>query len=177
MIKMRQLFVLCLLIISAFSCTKDDEQSASEFEDLVTDVYTVGYEDEGTTRSAKLWKNGIATSLTDGGNKTTANSLFVSGNDVYVVGTGSNGVDDIGMIWKNGVPIKLTERLRSYANSVFVSGSDVYVLGYISNGTTSIATVWKNEESMNLFDGIESIDLNSIFPLRLILPRRWFFFV
>ena len=47
-------------------------------------MYIVGY--EGNV--AKYWKNGVATSLTDGIKSTDATDIFVSGNDVYVAGRG-----------------------------------------------------------------------------------------
>jgi len=42
-----------------------------------TDVYVAGFENNGTKDVAKVWKNGVATSLTDGTNWATARSIFV----------------------------------------------------------------------------------------------------
>lgn len=65
------------------------------------DTYVVGYENPGAISTpngtggynvvgrpniAKLWKNGVATSLTDGTKQALAYSVFVSGSDVYVAG-------------------------------------------------------------------------------------------
>ena len=42
-----------------------------------TDVYVAGYENNGTKDVAKVWKNGVGTSLTDGSNWAIARSIFV----------------------------------------------------------------------------------------------------
>jgi hypothetical protein len=49
----------------------------------VTGNYTVN---EFGVFYAKIWKNGIATALTDKTKQSAANSVFVAGNDVYVTG-------------------------------------------------------------------------------------------
>ena len=66
-----------------------------------SDVYAVGYEDvNGGNTIAKLWKNGVEQSLTDGTNPASASSVYVYNNDVYVVGHEINfGI----RLWKNGV--------------------------------------------------------------------------
>ena len=42
-----------------------------------SDVYVSGYEIIGTNGVAKLWKNGVATSLTNGTNDAYASAVFV----------------------------------------------------------------------------------------------------
>jgi hypothetical protein len=81
--RLKTLFAL-LLISFSFSCSKndvgDDKKEIIEIPDPVTDVYAVGYESNGIIDIAKIWKNGEATNLTDGTNKTFATSVFVTQN-------------------------------------------------------------------------------------------------
>jgi hypothetical protein len=127
-------------------------------------VFAVGYEYYGTNSVAKIWKNGVATALTDG-TKSAANSVFVVGSDVYVAGYENNGNNDVAKVWKNGVPTALTDGTKwAGANSVFVVGSDVYVAGYEFNGTNkAFAKVWKNGVPTALTDGTKWAEANSVF--------------
>ena len=44
---------------------------------FIADVYVTGYENNGAFDVAKVWKNGVATSLTNGSNQAFAFSIFV----------------------------------------------------------------------------------------------------
>jgi hypothetical protein len=121
------------------------------------DIYVAGNEYTslvGGFSVAKVWKNGIATNLTNGLTDASANSVFVSGSDVYVAGYENNvaGTSTIAKLWKNGVGINLSLGNNfARANSVFVSGSDVYVAGFESDATgTHVAKIWKNGIPSNL---------------------------
>jgi hypothetical protein len=46
-------------------------------EDESPDVYVAGFESNGSKEVAKVWKNGVATSLTNGINNARVKSLFV----------------------------------------------------------------------------------------------------
>ena len=86
-----------------------------------TDVYAVGYESNGIKDVAKVWKNGVATALSNGTNDEYANSVFVFGTDVYVAGTEFPGTNYIAKFWKNGVVTLLTNGLNyAEAASIFV---------------------------------------------------------
>ena len=108
------------------------------------DVYAASVENGVAT----VWKNGIATSLAEGGNG--AFSLYVSGSDVYVAGSVVDQTNTVGVatVWKNGVATLLTDGSNSAsATSVYVSGNDVYVVGYQINDNNNhkyVATLWKN---------------------------------
>jgi hypothetical protein len=127
----------------------------------VADIYVAGV--EGT---AKVWKNGVATNLSNAVDSSDAVSVFVSGSDVYAAGS----VGNIAKVWKNGIATNLTNGVNSFgeASAVFVVGNDVYVAGTehatITNNN-SIARVWKNGISMgiNLSNGIISSNAYSVF--------------
>lgn len=64
--------VIFLLIFSlVLSCSSNDSGSDSSSET----VFVVGYE-QGPKKVAKLWKNGVATDLTDGTINAYANSVL-----------------------------------------------------------------------------------------------------
>jgi hypothetical protein len=122
------------------------------------DVYVAGHiYIEGLGETPTVWKNGIATSLTNTVNKPypyDAESVFVVGNDVYVAGSSYNDINLnvnpylIPTVWKNNVAINLnltSPLIGGNARSVFVVGADVYVAG--TSGTVNsfgFPTVWKN---------------------------------
>ncbi|MBA3673788.1 MAG: hypothetical protein H0W75_02340 [Chitinophagaceae bacterium] len=78
-----------------------------------------GIEVIGNTKVAKIWKNGVATSLSDGTKDASAYSVFVSGSDVYVAGKEEAGSITIAKLWKNGVATSLSTA-NSGALGVFV---------------------------------------------------------
>jgi hypothetical protein len=123
-----------------------------------TDVYVAGSQQIQGSGGATVWKNGVATILSNG--FSDANSVFVSGTDVYVAGSlgGSAAV-----LWKNGVATNLSNVNGRHAKSVFVYGTDVYVSGDQSGGTNNIATIWKNGLPINLSDGTTKAVANSIY--------------
>lgn len=107
-----------------------------------SDVYLVGSDGYNW----KLWKNGVATTLTGIDN---ASAVFVSGTDVYVAGYAiTAGAQDRAVLWKNGVVTDLTDgSFYAQAKSVFVDGSDVYVTGVEADGPalhSLVAKLWKN---------------------------------
>jgi hypothetical protein len=128
-----------------------------------TDVYAVGYESLTTYRPfdqtapiriAKLWKNGVATTLSNTVLGGEATSVVVSGTDVYITGieVGAAHVTTIGYslsarLWKNNVsvPLNSINTADTFATSVFVVGTDVYVAGYgIAYREMYKARYWKN---------------------------------
>ena len=86
-----------------------------------TDVYVGGSESNGTVNVAKIWKNGVASSLTNGTNVAAVISVFVFGTDVYAAGGEFNGTKFVAKIWKNGAVTSLTNGLNDAgAYSIFV---------------------------------------------------------
>jgi hypothetical protein len=121
-------------------------------------VYVVGTEENASgINIAKLWKNGVATNLSNG----HALSVFVSGSDVYCAienyGTAS--------LWKNGNITNLPfGTFFAFANSVFVSGTDVFVVGQASNNSTAnTAKIWKNGVITSLTNGTYNAIARSIY--------------
>jgi len=109
-------------------------------------VYVAGVEYVNGNGIAKVWKNGVATPLTNGQQDAQAYSVFLAGNDVHVAGNESNGTETDAKIWKNGQPTATfsTGVHSAYALSVYVSGNDIYVSGIENNGSVEVAKVWKN---------------------------------
>ncbi len=153
-----------LVFIFLSSCKKEDVSSGNPPvtppANIEADVYVAGYSFNGKANVATLWKNGVATDLTDGTNGAVANSVFVKGTDVYVAITEvrANGVS-VAKLWKNGVTTVLDAGVaddlgKTYAaaNAVFVNENTVYIAGYrqmsIIEGNSPtphvfrVATVW-----------------------------------
>ena len=109
------------------------------------DVYVAGDEDNATVRVAKVWKNGIATSLTDGTKTASANAITVANGDVYVTGYEDDGVKNVAKNWKNGVQtgaVLGNNTGGSRAKGIAVFGSIIYSVGYQNNGSRNLAQIW-----------------------------------
>ena len=142
-----------------------------------SDIYVVGYETDGDVyisstlvpsryKVAKLWKNGVATRLTDGKHHADARALVLSGADIYIAGRegttnypvgGVNGFS-AAKVWKNGVGTALSG-LTGYglASALTVVDGDVYVAGYQQIGNSFVAaTYWKNGAAYPLTNGASS---------------------
>jgi hypothetical protein len=88
------------------------------------DVYAAGieFQDAGSRGLATVWKNGVATLLTDGTQDARAFSVAVSGADVYVAGRTNPPGKYVAVIWKNGVATPLTDSApEAVASSVVVN--------------------------------------------------------
>lgn len=160
------LFVLATMMIS---CGKDEAS-----DKIIPDVYVAGYEYSGVAPGvapgAKYWKNGVATSLTDGVNISGAYSIDISDTNVYVAGYRLNGSSQfVATYWKNGEAVNLTDGERNaVAYSIAVSGNDVYVAGVewsypvLGSSIMTRAIYWKNGARVNLTDGTKHARANSI---------------
>ena len=134
---MKKIF-FAFILISIISCKK--ETSANY------DIYVVGIEANSTnlnntTYKAMLWKNGVATELSNNG---VANSIFVANSDVFVAGS----ISSAAVLWKNNVVQILCD--TGNATNVYVSGTDVYVTGNEKIDGQYYSRVWKNGINLNL---------------------------
>ncbi len=181
---------LCTLIIMGFvliftnSCKKDENNSNSNPNSNTTfpksDI--VGYEFNGKMNVAEYWKDGVATSLSDGVKNEEALSVFVSGTDVYAAGFEDDTVgslyDDptkMPKYWKNGVAVPLNviyfggaiSGTNGIANSIFVQGGNVYVVGYEEDGSCNdyAAAIWENSGAPVILSNPDNEDAqaNSVF--------------
>ena len=86
-----------------------------------SDVYVAGSEQIGSTSYARLWKNGVMSTLSAGINA-SAQSVSVLGTDVYVAGYEYGTTNrPIAVYWKNGSKTQLTNGTNyAGAYSIFV---------------------------------------------------------
>lgn len=132
-------------------------------------VYVAGYEYTGKT-TAKIWKNGVATTLSsDATNGCILEDMVVVGDDVYAIGVNrySNdaSVPTVAVLWKNGQVTKFTDG-KNYVGltKLFVSGSDVYVGGVEYNSAQiAVAKMWKNGTPVTLSDGTNNTYVYGLF--------------
>lgn len=69
------------------------------------DIYVTGFQWTSTSTSKlKMWKNGIATNITNGTNSVIGNDIFIKGNDIYIAGNEDGKIT----YWKNGTATYLT---------------------------------------------------------------------
>jgi len=113
-------------------------------------VYIAG----GIDNNAVLWKDGVATLLTN--NPANSNKYayavktLVYNNDVYVLGNEEDSVAAAGYVttiklWKNGILTNITSGLtEAYGSGLDVYNGDVYIAGYEKNGIQTIGKIWKN---------------------------------
>lgn len=119
------------------------------------DVYVMGY----IGNVATVWKNGVATSVSDGKLFPYVNAGFVSGNDVYVAGSQYTGPDPFGgnyyvpTLWKNGIKMSYNTVDDPFGKYLYVSGNDVYQGGVVQVGAYGQITVWKNGKATPVNDG------------------------
>jgi len=164
MSRIKKLSIL-LFVFSIMSCSNsNDDSSNNEEKASVKDIYVCGYEKKSSTGRfiATVWKNGIATSLTNGTNNAVVNDVAVAGNDVYAVGfeEDANGVQTA-RLWKNGLQASLPSTPGSLASKVVVNGENVYVLGRAIENNSYVQKMWKNGIISTLPDDRRSIAVNN----------------
>ena len=155
----QRLFTAAIILLCLNSCSKKDNSIPQTSPILPSGPITAN-------KIAKIWKNGIATSITDGSKNAQANSVYVVGNDIYVAGYESNGTNKVAKVWKNGIATSLTDGSgNSEGLSICVSGSDVYVAGseYDSRAGGTKAVLWKNGVATYFTDGQWLATANSVY--------------
>ncbi len=127
-----------------------------------TDVYASGYGFDPTYSYtvAKIWKNGVVSSLSSNPYDASVTSLFVSGTDVYGAGYEGNASGEDAKVWKNGVAVLTTP---DEAYSVYVSGTDVYAVGMVLISGAPSAMMWKNGVATSLAPGAPASVAQSVF--------------
>jgi hypothetical protein len=87
------------------------------YPQLTYDVYVGGEDDIYAT----IWKNGVATHLTDASAFGGVNEVYVVGNDVYAAGYETKNGKTSAKLWKNGTATSLTNGTNdAEARSIFV---------------------------------------------------------
>lgn len=75
--------VLPLLALIFIACKKNAPKDGTETKNV--DIYAAGYERNELMKTvAKVWKNGVATDLSNGNFNAVANAIAVSGTDIYL---------------------------------------------------------------------------------------------
>lgn len=120
------------------------------------DVYVLGSEQDSTVNgwvsTIKLWKNGVATNITNGTSQADGMGLDVYNGDVYICGEEATGNTTIPKLWKNGVVTNLPKDTFDYAapTNIKVVNGEVYISGTATRSTngnnvqSSRAFYWKN---------------------------------
>ena len=72
-------FSICFVSsLTLVSCSKDDDAPLVPIAINTSGVYVAGHEFNGVEIVAKLWKNGVATNLSDGTKTAYTTSVFVT---------------------------------------------------------------------------------------------------
>ena len=121
---MKKIILAISIFTLVLSCSKEDTPTVEQEKPV--DFYAVGgnYPTSGSSR-AILWKNGVATFLTDGTYQARAYSVYVDQGNTYVVGE-ENGQ---ARYWKNGVLQDMGILTADYFTNVQVVNNKVYILG------------------------------------------------
>ena len=121
------------------------------------DIFVLGSEQlrrSGEWAKPKIWKNGVATSLSNI-NGSQAFDIKINKNNVYVAGCLPILNIDTAVIWKNGILTYLTDGTNdAVATSIKIVDNNIYVAGTEKNSNGNrIAKYWKNGVATNLTDG------------------------
>ena len=110
-----------------------------------------------------MWKNGVATNLSDENREHgNANSVFVNNNNVYVAGSivFENTLNPQVILWTNGIATNISNNENhELARSLFVDEDDIYIAGYGFENEIQVVKFWKNG---NVTDGLNHAHANSI---------------
>jgi hypothetical protein len=112
-----KLLLFLILSIVFVSCKKDANTPPA-----APSIYVGGESSIEGISIAVVWKDGLATNLTDGTKDAYVNSVYVSGGEVYLLGQEYNGVKYLAKVRKNGSVSDLTDGSQmANASSIFVS--------------------------------------------------------
>ena len=103
------------------------------------DVYLAGA--DGT--SGKIWKNGLAATITYPGSAVVSlSAITIHGSNVYVAGYVKGGG---AAYWKDNTPTLLTNTYNSYASGIVVTNNSIYVSGNIDNVGQNEPSIWVDD--------------------------------
>ena len=88
---LKKTILYLFLAFAVISCSSDSDESITTTTSNEPNVYIAGFEGN-TNLTAKIWKNGTATNLTNGMSNARAMDIFVNGSDVYATGEENNVV-------------------------------------------------------------------------------------
>lgn len=145
---MKQLFLLAIALL-IFACSKNNDIAPPS-----TDVYVAGYSFNSAGKQiAKFWKNGVATSLTDGTANAGANGIAFSGPSLIVSGWdwSNNAVlTKVGKLWVNGSELEIGTVCFSTV-AVAANSTDICVLGLGQSGWA----YWRNGNPTTIIDTVD----------------------
>lgn len=153
------LFVLNLIIWLG-ACSKGGSSGS-----VAEIVYISGYEESAGFSISKIWKDGVATALTDGTHASSLSSLFLSGTDVFVGGTDYDSITgEIGKHWKNneGTAVDRIASDSSRINGITVVDGQVHAAGQIDDVALR-AIYWLDGNSSYLTDGTRAASALGIY--------------
>ncbi|HLA59157.1 MAG TPA: hypothetical protein VK622_10370 [Puia sp.] len=123
------------------------------------DVYLAGngvnaWSDYGYNTYAKIWKNGVTTTLNTNPGFSQANGITMVGADVYVAWTGTkNNGHNMALYNKNGTIVVLdSSDYDASCHSICSSGSDMYISGNVFDVASNRyeGVYWKNGSLIKL---------------------------
>jgi len=154
----------CEAVAELFHGPNPEEQELTK----ETIIYIVGNDvNTAGKKVATVWKNRIATTISDGTKDSSAYAITASGSDIYIAGEN----DGIGTVWKNGVIAGVYTNYSvslTAVSKIAVVGSDVYISGkdyLLKNGISQPLTVNGNNTSNIIALTADSSDVYLLFKM------------
>lgn len=126
--------------------------SFSAIDIVESDIYIVGYENDGKTNVPKVWVNEkVVESNFKTNSRTILRDIKVSNKNTYIIGNVYNGKKFVATLWKNGIVQNLTDGTRNAkVKKLIVDKDNTYVVGFETVGNNQVARLWKNGNVIDL---------------------------